>query len=155
MQAGPVDAALLPFFYSKLCWAMIKGCQRFSLKPWQLEGMICMFAWQCDRVISGDNARNIHTGTAVPKSIKWGEGRGGEITFIAAGIMGKKLSYFFLLEGLETYRCVWIILLIQCIQILDSRKASRDTIRKWKTPQTLPLIFISSLMRKVPVEIFS
>lgn len=79
MQASPVVAALLPFFffpYSKLCWAMIKGCQHFNLKPWQLEVVICMFAWQCDSVISGDNAHNIHSGMTLPKSIKWDGGRG-------------------------------------------------------------------------------
>lgn len=36
-----------------------------------------------------------------------GEGAKG-ITSLAAGIVGKKLSYFSLLEGQETYRCVWI-----------------------------------------------
>lgn len=152
MQGGPVDAALLPFFYSKLCWAMIKGCQGFNLKPWQLEGVICMFAWQCDRVISGDNAHTIHSGTAVPTSIKCDGGRGRGITSVAAGIMSKKLSYFFLLEGQETYRCMWIILLIHHIKILDSRTPSRYT--TWKTPQTFPfpLICISSLMSKVAIE---
>lgn len=117
MQARPVDAALLPFlFYSKLCWAMIKGCQCFNLIPWQLEGVICMFAWQCDCVISRDNASNIHSGAAVPRSIKCNGGRGGGVTSVAAGIMSRKLSYFFLLEGQETYRCVWSILLIQYIK---------------------------------------
>lgn len=127
-----------------------KRIQGFNLKPWQLEGVICMFAWQCDHAISGDNACNVHSGTAIPTSIKCDGGRG--ITSVAAGIISNKLSYFFLLEGQETYRCVWIILLIQYIQILNSRMASRKS--KWKTPQTFPfpLICTSSFMSKVPVE---
>lgn len=58
----------------------------FQFETMATEVVICMFAWQCDGVISGDNVHRTRSGTALPKPIKWAGGRGvGKSTLLLKG----------------------------------------------------------------------
>lgn len=151
MQASPVVAALffiffkIFFFYSKLCWAMIKGCHHFNLKPWQLEVVICMFAWQCDLVISGDNAHNIHSGTALPKSTKTGRGRGRGSPLLLQESCVRNEVIFSPLVNWKVKKAIKVHELTFWFNIFKywtQQQLPGTSSGRKKTPQTLPFLWI-------------
>lgn len=139
---------------------MIKGCQHFNLKPWQLEVVICMFAWQCDRVISGDNAHSIHSGTAIPKYMKYTWRKRIISISVAAEIIRKKPNYFFPLGEWKVKKPnsapFKFIFWFNIFKYWTQQQLPGTSSGSKNTPQALPFpvgwIPLSSHMNKVPLE---